>query len=68
MSSDPGEDVIMDELSRDVENGQNLDAELANDDDGILDDDGSVFSTETITDVQNCDIYGNPSEIGRAHV
>ena len=52
MSSDPGEDVNMDELSRDIENGQNLVAELANDDDVILDDDGSVFLTETITDAQ----------------
>ena len=51
----------MDELSHDVENGQNLDAEPDDDDDGILDDDGSVFSTDTIADVQDCDIYGNPS-------
>ena len=61
MSSDCGEDVVMDELSHDVENGQNLDAEPDDDDDGILDDDGSVFSTDTIADVQDCDIYGNRS-------
>lgn len=48
MSSDHGEDVVMDQLSRGIENGQNLDAEPDDDDDGILDDDGRGVNVNLI--------------------
>ena len=52
-------DVVMADVSRDVENLPNLDVEPYDDNDDILDDDASVFSTKTVPDLQDADVNNN---------
>ena len=52
-------DVVMADVSRDVENLPNLDVEPYDDNDDILDDNASVFSTETVPDLQDADVNNN---------
>ena len=61
MSVSPGVDVFFNDLLHDDENGADSDDVSGDGQDSFVDDDASIFSTETIDSAEEHDIYGNPA-------